>query len=246
MEESHPDSTPILAAASLFAGLCKFMPVPILDKLLLRQVYRQMITSLLTLHQIECKPSQLYPLYKNPHGCLVTLLLLIFIWPFIIIYKIFIRILKWLFFILIIREAAIEMGKAILLGHTIERCLIDGQIPPPIVGDKRSHKATLKAAIKCKKRFNKVFKGSDWRFLIHLFKGVIKSLKKSPNLIKVTIKILKEQPQDNTINAELNSIPQEERSAIQQIVDEIASIMSNDEMQLYIKNFDKTFDQERI
>ena len=246
MQEKIPDSTPILAAASLFAGLCKFMPVPILDKLLLRQVYRQMIASLLTLHQVECKPSQLYPLYKNPHGCLITLLLFIFVWPFILLYKIFIRILKWLFFILIIREAAIEMGKAILLGHTIERCLVDGRIPPPTEGDKKSHKATLKAAIKYKKRFNKVFKGSDWRFLIHLFKGVIKSLKKSPNLIKVTIKVLKEEAQENTINDELNSIPVRERSAIQQIIDEIASIMSHDEMQLYIKNFDKTFDQKKI
>ena len=244
MEERGVDSTPILAAASLFAGLCKFTPVPILDKILLRHLHRHMIASLLTLHDIKCEPTQLYPLYKSTHGCFVQTLLLIFIWPFILIYKIFINIIKWLFFILVIREAAIEMGKIILLGHTIERCLVDGRIPKPSEEDKKSAKLTLKAAKKCKKQFNKAFKGSDLRFLVHLFKGVLISLKRSPNLIKTVIRVLKEQPEDKEIDQEFNSVDLREQSAMQEIVNEIVSIMKHNEMQLYIKNFDQKFDAQ--
>jgi hypothetical protein len=133
MQEKQPDSTAVLSAASLFAGVCQLVPVPFLDKFLLRHVQRQMIASILQLHNIECAPSDLYPLYKNAHGCFITILLFIFIWPFLLVYKLFIRILKWLFFILVIRDAAIEMGKVMLLGHTIERCLVDGLIPPPML-----------------------------------------------------------------------------------------------------------------
>ena len=244
MESKEVDSTPILAAASLFAGLCKFTPVPILDKIMLRHLHRHMISSILILHDIECKPTELYPLYKSEHGCLVQTLILIFIWPFVLIYKIFINIIKWLFFVLVIRDAAIEMGKVILLGHTIERCLIDGRIPPPSKDDKKSSRLTLKAAKKCKRSFDKAIKGSDLRFLIHLFKGVLISLKRSPNLIKTVIRVLKDQPEDKAIDQEFNNAEFSERSAMKEIVNEIVSIMKHNEMQVYIKNFDITFDDK--
>ena len=242
MQDTSPDSTPLLAAASLFAGLCRLIPVPFIDKFLLRHVYRQMIASLLSLHDIECKPSDIYPLYKNHHGCLVNMLLMIFVLPFILIHKLVVRILKWLFFIVVVRETAIEMGKIILLGHTIERCLVDGRIPPPENGSKKSKKVTFKAAVKCKKRFNKVFKGSDWRFLVHLFRGTVKSFKKVPNLMKITIKMFKKESSENTIKSKLRDIPEREQQAARTMIEEIAELMKNDEMQKYITNFDKMFD----
>jgi uncharacterized protein (DUF697 family) len=244
MKNNEPDSTSILTAASLFSGLCKLAPIPLLDKFLLRHIKRQMISSILALHDIECKPSDLYPLYKNHHGCLVTLLLIIFFLPFFIIYKICAKIIKWLFFILVIREAALEMGKVILLGHTIERCLTDGRIPVPIPEDRKSYRATLKATVKCKKCFSKAFKGSDWRFLIHLFRGTIKSLKRSPNLIKVTFNLFKKQSSGNKIRKELDAMEVEDRSRIKTLTDEIAVILQNREMQAYLNNFDKMFDKK--
>lgn len=242
--ESDVDSTPILAVASLFAGLCKFTPVPILDRVMLHHLHRQMIASILNLHDINCKPAELYPLYKSSHGCFIQLLTLVFIWPFVLIYKIFIGIIKWLFFILIIRDAAIEMGKVILLGHTIERCLLDGRIPAPSEDDKKSYKLAIKRARKCRRCFNRAVKGSDLRFLIHLFKGVLTSLKRSPSLVKTVIRTLKEEKEDKLIDQDFNSVASKERSAMKGIIREIVTIMRHNEMQLYIRNFDKKFDEK--
>jgi len=114
----------------------------------------------------------------------------------------------------------------------------------PVPEDHKSYRATLKATLKCKRCFNKAFKGSDWRFLIHLFRGTIKSLKKSPNLIKVTFNLFKKQSTKNNIDKELATIESGARSRIQGVTDEIATILKNQEMQAYIKNFDQLFDEK--
>lgn len=233
----------ILAGAALFAGLCKMVPVPFLDKFLLSHVHRQMISSILVKHDIECKAKDLYPLYKNYRGCLMRILFLIFIFPFILIIKIIKKILKWLFFFLVIRETAMDMGATILLGHTVERCILDGRIPTPVENEKASYKKTFKATVKCKKRFHQAFKGSDMRVISHLFSGIVKSLKKTPGLLKVTKQIFSKNNQEPSLNDSLKGIRQEEKSVIKMFTDEIIVIIDNKETQEYIKKFDQRFDQ---
>ena len=240
--ENQPNTKMILAGASLFAGLCKMIPVPFLDKFLLSHVHRQMISSILAQHDIKCKARDLYPLYKNHRGCFMQILFLIFVFPFLLILKIIKKLLKWIFFFLVIREAAMDMGKTILLGHTVERCILDGRIPPPDENDRKSYKKTFKATVKCKKKFQKAFKGSDIRLISHLFVGMVKSLKKTPGLLKVTKKIFMKTFEKTNIKKELQEIDSEEKSSIRIFTDEIIVIMDNKETQTYIKEFDKKFD----
>ncbi len=117
--KNAPDSNIILAGSALFACLCNLVPVPFLDSFLVMNVNKRMVASVLNLHAFECKPDDLYPLYKKHHGCLVKMIILLFTFPFVFIAKLVKKFLKWLFFILVIRDSALVIGKTILYGHTI-------------------------------------------------------------------------------------------------------------------------------
>ena len=242
-EENGPNTKMILSAAALFAGLCKMVPVPFLDKFLLSHVHRQMIASILAKNDIKCKAKDLYPLYKNYRGCFIRLLFFIFVFPFLLIIKLIINFLKWLFFFLVIREAALDMGKTILLGHTVERCILDGRIPTPDRDDKKSYKKTFKATVKCKKKLDKAFKGSDMRVISHLFLGTVKSLKKTPGLLKVTKKIFMKNIHKSNIKEDLQKMDSDDKSSFRMFTDEITLIMDNKETQAYMNSFDKKFDE---
>ena len=238
-----PGTSSVLAAAALFAGLCRLVPVPLLDRILLRQVHKRMTASILNLHDIPCTASALFPLYKSGHGCLVSLLRMIFFHPFMLAARIFRRILRWLFFPLLIRDAALEMGRTILMGHTIERCLLDSRIKVPEPGNWKSSKTALRSASKCRRKFNRAFKGSDLRFIVHLFRGTVISMRRVPGLVQTAVQIIR-STDNSDIQDGLENLEKKETSRSSMLQKEIINAMNNQQMQAYIKRFDARFDEK--
>ena len=242
-----PDSRLIFAWAAFSAGLCQFIPVPFLGRFLLVRVYKNMIASIITLHEIKCNANDLAPLYKKKRGCLaksvIYLLLLPFL-PFILIYKLIIKILKWLILFLLIRETAMVMGKSMLYGYTVERLLLDGRIPLPVNGDRVSMRQTYRACRRCRKIFNRTFKGSDIRLITHIFSGTVKSIKKSPDIIKTVISLYGRKSDNEGMEEMMSKVDVHESSGIRLIIDDIVRTFDNRETQAYICQFNDIFDQK--
>jgi len=60
----------------------------------------------------------------------------------------------------------------------------------------------------------------------------------------LTFNLFKKQSSDNKIKKELDAMEVEDRSRIKMLTDEIATILQNREMEAYIENFDKLFDEK--
>ena len=150
-----------------------------------------MVSEIAFEHDLNQDASSLRPLYAPARGCLMNILLFILLspfLPFIFIYKLTIKIIKWVFFILKIREVALVMGNTLILGHTLERCLKDGRIPHSSENDPTAIKATYKASIKVRRLFDKTYKGSDFRLVGKLLTDLTLTILKSHKIALLGIK----------------------------------------------------------
>ena len=243
IDDQSPDITSILAISALFAALCRLFPVPFLDRFLLMEIKRRMIISILNLHDIDIEIGMLYPLYRDHKGCWYKLSIYPFFFIFIIIWKIFKRILRFIFFFLFIRDAAKEMGHIILFGHTIERCLLDGRIEKPEgVTYKKGRRALFRSSVRCKKRFIKVYKGADFRFIIYLFKSVIQNMVKFPDIAVAVKNILLKSKESEKLEKEFEKLNSNDKSKLKEILESVVQILKKDETKSFIAEFDRLFD----
>jgi len=123
-------SSAVLARGALLAGLCALVPVPLLDDLLLQRAHRHLVASLLARGGHATPVDAVRPIYDDGRGCLVGACLFVLWLPVKLGVALLKKLLKTVLFVLAIRDAGLQMGQALLLGVTVERCLADGRLPP--------------------------------------------------------------------------------------------------------------------
>lgn len=229
--------TLVLARSALLAGLCRFVPIPLLDDYLERNVHRFMIASLLKTEGRDYHVSRLEALYTGVSGlfdgCAGWLIWL----PITLVFKLLKKLFKSVFVVMLIREAGLSMGQALLLGHTVHRGLRSGAFQDD--GDPNA-KALLAEATLYREAFDSAFAGTDVRFLGHLLGRVFLEVKSLRRVGARTVR--KMFGRDYTTDETPGEVPEGAQSAIHQGVEEVQEALEGEQVKHFIDEFDETFD----
>lgn len=167
MNAARPSIGPHLARAAVLTGASTFVPIPFLDDVVLTRARKALVASLLQHHGRTYDVADVAPLYEDPSGSWLAL-------PFKIAGKLVLvpvrMALRTVFVVFQVRAVALEVGKTLLLGATIDRLLAAGDLDgPPRTADA----AAIRAA------FEATFAGVDRRAVVDVGKRVLKAVKRA-------------------------------------------------------------------
>ena len=118
----------------------------------------------------------LRPLYDEPGGCLTRALWFLLTFPFRLVFKLVAKLFKTLLFFLAARDAALQVGRAALLGRAVDQSLRAGRLPAP-AGAAGPGEPCWVASARLRRAFDQAFAGSDWRLLREVTAGVLRGAK---------------------------------------------------------------------
>ncbi len=170
MTTPRPSIAPHLARAAVLTGASTFVPVPFLDDVVLTRARRSLTASLLQHHGRAYDVLDVAPLYEDPSGSWLAL-------PFKIAGKLVllpVRLaLRTVFVVFQVRAVALEVGKTLLLGATIDRLLADGALTGTTAEARKAEALAIRAA------FEATFAGVDRRAVVDAGKRVLKAAKRA-------------------------------------------------------------------
>ena len=122
----------------LLAGLCEFIPVPFADDAAQSFVRKHMVTRVLAWHGRDFNAEAVPALYKGVSGGFLSTVGSI---GTSIVMKPVKKVLRTVFFWLLIRKAVLEAAETLLMGHTLDRLLSAGELGDELSPGRRRDRA---------------------------------------------------------------------------------------------------------
>jgi uncharacterized protein (DUF697 family) len=206
-------STPILARAALFTGVSTLVPIPFADEWVLVRARKDMTAALLRARGRTYAVEDVAPLYEEPSGSWLLL-------PFRLAGKLVLvpvrMALRTVFFVFAARAVALQVGKTLVLGATIDRLLGQGMLATPSHDEARRVRAAFEAT----------YAGSDVRALKDAVAAALRTIKGKPSTTKesVAAALVRSEP-----------APADAQSEVEHVLDEPA-------VQGFLAEFARRFD----
>lgn len=239
---SSPEAEAALTRAAVLAGLCRFVPVPFLDDVLLRRVDRHLVASLLEAHGRAHPVEAIRPLYDEGGCCLLGAAWFLLTLPLRLVWKLVAKLLKAVFFVLALRAAALEAGRAYLLGRALDRCLRDGRLPLP-VGPAGPGEPAWEAAARLRVAFDQAFAGADRDALRHAFAGALAGVKALGLRGGGALRRLFVRERLEPSPADAAGEGAAEGAKLDQLVDDARGALARPDVSAFVRAFDERFDQ---
>ncbi len=233
-----------MATGSLLTSACHFIPIPILDGILIKRIHRHLARSILKTHGHDPDLIRYYsPVYGGTGSCLGNSIWFIVTFPFKFAWGLITKAFRMVLFIFLIRRCALQIGETLLLGRTMSRTLHDGRLP---VADPSNEKSIQQASIKAtqiRESYNEAIKGTDIRFLKQIFAKIFRHTKAMRNLAGSLFKVFRPRKgRENTLDEDLENIEGKKATFVEKASAHIASIMGQPEMEAFFNEFDDKFD----
>ncbi|MFO0570610.1 MAG: hypothetical protein U0263_33540 [Polyangiaceae bacterium] len=227
--ESPSFDRSLVLSALLFAA-CRFVPLPFADDLLRSAVGRMIVSRLLDQHGRTYSSSRVSSLYSEPGGCfggcLVALprfLAKLVLFPIR-------KILSWLF---ALRGVTRDLVTALLLGRTVERCLVRGLLP------EGSDELALES-----RHIRLAFDGALEKSELGLSKAALTlALTRSKQSLGAAGRAVGAMFQKKP-DAAAGEFPESERELVNQGADQVESALREPGVEKEIADFDQRFDAE--
>ncbi|EDM77270.1 hypothetical protein PPSIR1_17460 [Plesiocystis pacifica SIR-1] len=224
----------VLSYSSLLVGLSRLIPVPFLDDIVEGQVRRQMVAAILHRHGRTTKTGEFGPLYSDGGGCL-GLLWSILTFPIKLLLVPLKKLLKTVFFFLAIRDMALRMGHALMLGRCLDRQLGKGEL-----GDALSKKERTREVQAIRAAFEESYKGSDLGVLRH---ALSQSLRGAKSLAAVgTAAVRSVVRRDNAVEEGASALPEKQQGAVSEGQAQVQAALEDEKVQGFLEDFDRRFD----
>ncbi len=232
-----PDLSAAQARAAVFTTVAIFLPVPLLDDLLIARAREHLVAAALRAHGRDLDPRRLQALWAGG-GCLsgcLGLPLKLLLWPLK-------KLLRTVFFVLGLRAAALEVGRTLALGRTVDRRLRAGHLPggpapPPPAPDPAALEALrLRAAL------DRVYAGVDRLALAHAFGALLRAARATPRLLRdAARRVLRRGVDDEA--AAVEALPPEERGAVAGAVGRVEAALEAPEVRAFLEGLDRRVDE---
>jgi len=227
----------VLARSALLAGLCRFIPVPLLDDYIERNVHRFMVASLLKRSQRSYHVTHVEPLYSGvdnwASGCLGWFVYL----PLTLTLKLLKKVFKSVFVVLLIREAGLSMATALLLGHVFHRALQQGNFAS---SDDPTARGLVEEATLHRKAFDAAFAGTDRRVLAHLLAKVFLEVKRLPRHGARAVRLMFGRRYGKS--GTLGEASERGEDVVERGVEEVQETLQQDEVKTFLADFEATFE----
>lgn len=237
-EVAAPDR--IVTQAALLAGLCRLVPIPFLDDFLLTRALAHLVGSLLAHHEHPASTAHARPLYDEPGGCLSRTVWFLVTLPFRLVFKLIAKLFKTIFFFLALREAALQIGRAALLGRTVDRALREGRLPAP-TGPAGPSEPCWEASARLRAAFDQAFAGSDWHLLQHVVLGVLRGAK---GLLGLGLDVARRltgkagASPDRTADQDVQALNADDRAQVEGLTGALQSALDQPEVGSFLDAFD--------
>lgn len=208
-----PDTTSILARAALFTGVASFVPIPFADEWVLVRARREMTAGLLRARGRTYAVDEVAPLYDEPAGSWLTL-------PFRLAGKLVLvpvrAALRTVFVVIAVRSVALQVGKTLVLGATIDRLLADGKLATP----------SRDEALRVRAAFEATYAGSDVRVVKDAAAAAVRAVRKKPAATKEAVASALVNDGDAPADAQ----------------DEVAHVLQEPQVRGFLADFARRFD----
>ena len=131
---------------ALLAAVCQFIPVPFLDDVAGERVIRRLVDKLLEHNGRNYGAGAVAPLYEGPRRGAAAR-----VGGFVkgLIMKPVKKVMRTALIVITIRRALMTVGRVVLLGRTIDRCLARGELADDMPeGQRRERAARIDAAVR--------------------------------------------------------------------------------------------------
>lgn len=238
-EKSKGRSTLLLAQSALMAGLCRFVPIPLLDDFLEKNVQRFMIAMLLKKADRDYHTSHVEALYAGSSNFFDGIIGWLVRLPFKLIIGLLKKAFKSVFVFLLIREAGLAIGETLMLGQSIERALRNGRFEKD---DDPAAFSLRQEAFVFRKAFDAAFAGTDRRFLAQLLGSVFTQVKSLPRLGARAVRLM--FGRRGLRGEEPGELPEASREVVERGVQDLQQRMEDEEIKSFFEDFYDKFEVE--
>lgn len=224
------------ARAALFTTVAVFLPIPLVDDLLLARARTHLVATVLRAHGRDLDPRRLAPLWAGG-GCLsgcLGLPLKLLLWPLK-------KLMRTVFFVLGLRAAALEVGRTLALGRTVDRRLRAGHLaggpaPSPPAADPVALEALrLRAAL------DRAYAGVDRAALASALAVLLRGARAAPGLLRYAARrVLRRGVQDEA--AAVAALPPAERQAVAGAVGRVEAALDDPDVRSFLEALDRRVD----
>lgn len=237
MDATAPATQPLLSQGALLAGLTRLVPVPFLDDVLLRAARARMMRGLFRAHGREPELAAAGPLYRDPWTC-GGIVLWVLLFPLRVAFTLLKKLLKTLFFVLALREAALVIGHELMLGRAVDRALRAGALPPAGPGPHGPGSPLWQAAERQRAAFELAFAGSDrrvlWQLVLSLLRGARDLGGWGADAVR---RLVRRRPAEGEA-----ALPPEEAAGLQRLGSGLSELLRRPEVVAYVDDLDRRMD----
>jgi hypothetical protein len=227
-EDGEPPYRDAAIRGAVFVGLCRLIPIPFLDDYLAEKALAHMVGSIFRRHERPVDSSgQAWRLYGEAFSCLGTIWWVVTL-PVRLVVKLLKKLFRTIFLFLAIREAALALGRTVLLGYVVHRRLLAGGFPGEASGEEMDAEAgTVRRA------FDRAFQGSDRRLVSHGLQGVFTGVSGLFGLVREGARRVFGQREDVPGNEALEGLGQRVEAAL-----------DKEEVRSWLEDFEARFADE--
>ncbi len=229
---SETTATQLRIVCGLLASAARFVPVPFLDDLLRERALQLLVSRTLRAHGRTYGSSKVSPLYGDENGCLHGCLLFLVLLPIKLILYPVRKILAW---VMAVKHLARDLSEAVLLGRTLDRCLVAGRLA------QGSDPAALRAeAERVRMAFASALAGTDLRLMRGALTTALRSVSGLPRAALSALRKLRTKGEDADPTAGVSA---SDEAKLEEGASRIESALSTPEMRAFLERFDATFEE---